>query len=94
MNIDFDEWAQLYKTDPAEFERRRKEAIATTIDAAPEERQESMYTLQREIDTYRASHSPQDTLAFLAKRQQELLLDLQDQLLDVMIIFKDVATAR
>lgn len=86
MNIDHEEWANLYKSDPAEFERRRRAEIATLIDSAPEERQHSMYALQREIDAYRGTHTPEEVMSFLMKRTQEKLLDLQDQLLDICTI--------
>lgn len=88
MTVDHDEWAALYKSDPAEFERRRKAAIATMIDDAPEERQDAMHAMQQEIDAYRATHTSQETLAFIMKRTQELLLDAQDQLLDAAIVLK------
>jgi hypothetical protein len=35
MEFNFDEWAELAKTDPAEFEQRRKKALRVAVEQAP-----------------------------------------------------------
>lgn len=51
--IDFDEWARLAKTDPEEFETRRREIIESTIARNPTGRQQRLRSLQWKIDQIR-----------------------------------------
>lgn len=56
-HMSFDEWSKLYKLDPEEFERKRREAIEAEICKAPVERRAKLRLLQMEIDAVRQSHS-------------------------------------
>ncbi len=51
--IDFDDWAELAKSDPASFEERRKQAIEALIARMPEHKQQRMRCLQWKIDQVR-----------------------------------------
>lgn len=51
--VDFDQWAELAKSDPAAFEARRAEAIAALIDRMPAHKQHRMRCLQWKIDQVR-----------------------------------------
>lgn len=51
--IDFDEWAQLAKTDREAFEARRRAVIEETINQVPEDRRQRLRGLQFRIDMER-----------------------------------------
>ncbi len=51
--IDFDEWANLAKSDPEKFEVRRREIIEKAIASNPPERQHRLRCLQWKIDQIR-----------------------------------------
>jgi hypothetical protein len=51
--IDFDQWADLAKTDPDAFEARRAEAIEAMIQRMPDHKQQRMRCLQWKIDQVR-----------------------------------------
>ena len=51
--VDFDQWADLAKTDPDAFEARRAEAIEAMIQRMPDEKQQRMRCLQWKIDQVR-----------------------------------------
>ena len=48
-HMSFDEWAKLYKLDPEEFERKRRDVIEAEICKAPIERRAKLRLLQMEI---------------------------------------------
>ena len=52
--IDFDQWAQLAKSDPQAFERKRAEAIEKLIQGMPEHKQQRMRCLQWKVDQVRS----------------------------------------
>jgi hypothetical protein len=56
--FNFDEWAQLYKTDRAEFERRRKQVIADAIAKAPAARQPKLLQMQWKLDAIHQTTTP------------------------------------
>lgn len=49
-NIDFDEWALLYRTDPAAFDIKRKEILNAEILKAPYHIQPNLRILQDACD--------------------------------------------
>jgi Protein of unknown function (DUF3135) len=51
--IDFDQWAELAKTDPAGFEARRAATIEAVIQRMPAHKQQRMRCLQWKIDQVR-----------------------------------------
>jgi hypothetical protein len=55
--VDFDQWAQLAKTDPAAFEVRRSEVIEDMIKRMPPHKQQRMRCLQWKIDQVRGQAS-------------------------------------
>lgn len=57
-DFDFDEWAELYKTDPIGFERRRTELLANEITKAPVESRNTLRVIQMECDVIRNMHDP------------------------------------
>lgn len=51
--IEFDDWAQLAKSDPAAFEQKRARMIEDLISSMPEHKQQRMRCLQWKIDQVR-----------------------------------------
>lgn len=62
MDFNFDEWMQLAKEDPAEFERRRKLAIDAEIQAAPKHVQPNLEKLQERLDDIHVRFTPQEAM--------------------------------
>ncbi len=52
--VDFDQWAELAKSDPEAFEARRAEVIEDMISRMPPHKQHRMRCLQWKIDQVRA----------------------------------------
>jgi hypothetical protein len=59
---DFDDWAELARSDPDRFERRRQAVIDRFIDSAPESRRSYLRQLQWRIDMER-KRAPNPTAA-------------------------------
>lgn len=51
--IDFDQWAQLARSDPETFEQKRAQAIEELIQRMPEHKRHRMRCLQWKIDQVR-----------------------------------------
>lgn len=83
--FNFDEWMNLYKTHPEEFERKRKEVLDAEIAKAPIERRNDLRMLQMECDAYRQSMSPLEATAEMTKVMVERVYQLQDAFLDLGI---------
>lgn len=73
MKFDFDEWAQLFQSNPEEAERRRTEMIEGVIAEAPPVWQENLRRLQERIDMVRTCYkdSPMVTCRVL----NQMLMD-------------------
>ncbi len=57
-NFNFDEWANLYKTHPEEFERKRKAVTEELIQNAPIGIRNNLRLIQMECDVYHDTMSP------------------------------------
>ena len=53
MDFNFDQWMELFRTDPAAFEARRKRELETVIACAPVASQPRLKGLQFKIDAER-----------------------------------------
>ncbi len=83
--LDFDEWMNLAKNDPEEFEAKRLRKIETFFNAVPAERQQRLKGLQWQVDQARKlAHSPMasciaistmmlDSVGRLSEHQYELV---------------------
>lgn len=80
MVFNFDEWAQLYKDDPAEFERRRKAIITETIAAAPPAQQLKLHQLQWKLDAIHTTNTPIGAMLKMQQMMWESFLNMNDQL--------------
>lgn len=54
--FNFDEWAELAKSDPKLFERRRREAVEKMINGSAPRRQQRLRGLQWRIDVVRKKY--------------------------------------
>lgn len=81
--INFDEWAELYKTDPEEFEARRQKAIDELINNAPVRHRNSMRLTQLECDAYRVSMSPIEATAEMLKSANQKLSQINIHLTEL-----------
>ena len=82
---DFDEWVNLAKNDPEEFEAKRLRKIETFFNSVPAERQQRLKGLQWQVDQARKlAHSPMasciaistmmlDSVSRLSEHQYELV---------------------
>jgi Protein of unknown function (DUF3135) len=80
MVFNFDEWAQLYKSDPAEFERRRKEVISEAIAAAPAAQQLKLHQLQWKLDAIHTTNTPIGAMLKMQSLMWESFLNMADQM--------------
>ena len=55
--VDFDQWAELAKSDPEAFEAKRAEVIEQMIQRMPAEKQHRMRCLQWKVDQVRSQAS-------------------------------------
>lgn len=89
VKIDFDEWADLYKNFPEEFERKRKALLDAEIAKAPIERRNKLRMLQMECDAYRQSLPPLMAAAEISKLMIDKVYEMQDSFLDLGIACKE-----
>jgi hypothetical protein len=77
QKFDFDEWADLYRKDPAEFERKRKQMLDDAILAAPVDQRNKLRLLQMQCDGIRNSMPPleatHEMVQMLGKKAKELI---------------------
>lgn len=87
MTFNFEEWAALYKTDPAQFEQKRLEALQSIVAACAPERQENLERLLKRIHmtALRAKNSDLHR-AILAKK---LMMESLQELNEVLNSFRD-----
>ncbi len=78
--FDFDEWAALAESDPAEFERKRKEVLDSEIAKAPVENRNTLRLLQMECDAIRKTADPMDAAAQMLIMAQASLKKLKTPL--------------
>ena len=88
-DINFDEWAELYKTHPEEFERKRKALLDAEILKAPIKNRHKLRMLQTECDAYRATYSPLQAAEKMCKLLVEKAFEIQDSVLDLGIECKN-----
>ncbi len=89
MNFNFDEWADLYKKDPAEFERRRKEVLEAEILKSPVSRRHKLRLLQVQCDSYRNTLSPIDATVQMSTLLMKTAHKLKHQLYSLKVILSE-----
>lgn len=86
----FDEWAKLYETDPAEFERRRKDLLEKEILKAPVEKRNGLRLLQMECDAIRKTHGPIESAAIMTTMASKKLQELKAPLTQLRAAYEDI----
>ena len=89
IKINFDEWANLYKNYPEEFERKRKEVIDDEIAKSPISRRNNLRMIQMECDAIRGMYPPLQAANEMSKLMVEKVYQLQDSFLDLGIACKE-----
>jgi len=89
-DFDFDEWAELYKTDILEFERRRKELLEDAIQQAPIRQRNMLRILQSECDAIHEANTPIDATVEISKMMIERLGRLTEPLTELRSIDKGI----
>lgn len=80
MNFLFNEWVDLYKNDPAEFERKRRTIIELEILKAPIKNRNKLRLIQMECDAYRLQLSALDATIAISGLMLEKIELLKTQL--------------
>jgi len=87
--FDFDEWTNLYRKNPVEFEQRRKEILYSEIAKAPVEYRNKLHSLQKECDTLSSTLSPLEAVTEISKLMLENVFNLQDSFLDLGVAYNE-----
>lgn len=88
-NFSFDYWANLYQTDPEEFERQRAELLNQHIMNAPVELRNTMRMVQLECDTIRLMYPPMEATIKIAELMVEKLKVMRAKLTELREIIED-----
>jgi hypothetical protein len=84
-DFNFDEWANLAKNFPEEFERKRKEVLEKEIMKAPIKCRESLRMLHMECDAYHFSMTPLTALGKIGNMMHSKLEELKDSHIELAI---------
>ena len=84
-DFNFDEWANLAKNFPEEFEQKRKEVLEKEIMKAPIKNRESLRMLQMECDAYHFNMTPLAALGKIGAMMHGKLEDLKDSHIELVI---------
>ena len=85
-DFNFDEWANLAKNFPEEFEQKRKEALEKEIMKAPLEKRNALRMLQMECDAYHNNMKPLEALGEISKMMHSKLEELKDGYIELAIV--------
>ncbi len=88
-DFSFDEWAELYKSNPEEFELKRKEMLDAEIMKAPPEHRSSLRAIQLECDLLRAITTPLQATIEISKMMCNKLNELKTPLTQLRQIIED-----
>jgi hypothetical protein len=69
MDFNFDEWAELYKTNPEEFERKRARVLKEEIAKAPAHLQADLAATMKRVAIIRATHKADPIAGAVAMNQ-------------------------
>lgn len=90
MSFNFDEWADLYKTNRPEFERRRMEVTRAEIAKAPAGIQPQLRALQTQCDAIHATMPGLTGARRMTQLMHESVLELQDAWYDLALVVKPI----
>lgn len=86
----FDEWAQLYETDPDAFERKRADLLEEVIRSAPVEHRAKLRMLQMECDGIRQVMSPMEATVEMTRMATAKLQELKTPLTQLRAACEDI----
>lgn len=81
--FNFDEWKDLYKTDPAAFEAKRKQATKELIDSAPAEHQLKLMQTQWKLDAIHQTTNPVQGMVKMQQLMFDSVVDMRDSMIDL-----------
>ena len=84
-DFNFDEWANLAKNFPEEFEQKRKEVLEKEIMKAPIKNRENLRMLQMECDAYHFGMEPLAALGKIGSLMHSKLEELKDSHIELVI---------
>lgn len=88
--FNFDEWAALYRENPEEFERKRKQVIEAEILKAPVEHRAQLRILQMDCDGIRQAMPPLEATVEMSKLMINKLNELKAPLTQLREIYEDI----
>lgn len=88
--FDFDEWANLYESDPAAFERKRKEVLEEEILKAPIENRAMLRLIQLECDAARQALDPMQATIAISEMMIHKLNQLKAPITALREIVEDI----
>ena len=90
FNFSFDEWAALYKSNPDEFERRRKDTTESEILKSPIENRDKLRIIQMECDVIHQTMEPLEATIEISKIMISKLNKLKTPLTQIRAICDDI----
>lgn len=87
--INFDEWSELYKTDPEEFENRRRFILEQEMLKAPLQYRNNLRLLQTECDIICEMYNPLEATVQISKLMTEKLDRLTENLKELKVKLDD-----
>ncbi len=91
--FDFDDWALLYKTNPGEFERKRKELLSAVIASAPVESRAILRVIQQECDILHETLDPMHATVEMSKMMAVKVSQLVPHLSSLQDIINDLGNS-
>ena len=86
----FDEWANLYESDPAEFERRRTEILEQEILKAPVSHRNNLRLIQMQCNALHESMSPMEATVEMSRMMTAKLNEIKTPLTQLRAICEDI----
>jgi uncharacterized glyoxalase superfamily protein PhnB len=84
-DFNFDEWANLAKNFPEEFEQKRKEVLEKEIMKAPLEKRNALRVLQMQCDAYHFGMEPVEAMAKIGMMMYNKVDELRDAHIELAI---------
>ena len=88
--FNFDEWSELFESNPAEFERRRTQLLEEEILKVPAANRSRLRLLQIECDGIRQSMHPLDAAAEMTQMTVDKLRELKTPLTQLRSVCEDI----
>lgn len=90
-NFNFDEWAELYRTDPRAFDKKRREATDAAIASAPEHLRAKLRETQTQCDAIHTTQPGREGASRMFAMMHDSLLDMQNAWYDLAFAHRELA---